>query len=756
MQTLTSLVATNANIQSLGGIESLSNLTDLDLASNSISDLTPLEGLTQLTFLRLGHNSISDITPVAGLTQLTKLWLFSNSISDITPLAGLTQLTELWLFSNSISDITPLAALTEVTDFRLEGNPISDITALVSNPGLGAGDSIRLTGTALELDDCPDLEALIGRGVDIDHDVICEPISPVTFDDPTLENEVREALGIGPTDPLTLAAVQTLTSLTASSRVDIQSLGGIEALSNLTVLDLGSNSISDLTPLAGLTQLTVLDLRTNSISDITPLAGLTQLTFLGLGSNSISDITALVANPGLGGGDLIELTGTAIELDDCPDLENLIGRGVDVDHDLICESPLPSVTFGGDGDNSFNNPDNWDSGGVPGSGENAVIPEGSGEVTLDNSVNVGGIVVSSGSTLKVTPSATLTLDESLSNVVSGGTLQIDGSLEILAGSTLNVDGALDNAGELTISGDVTGSGTIDNTSAMTVSSATLDVDLNNEGSVEINGTLMLTKASQGSGSYSLDNGDSLDFEDGLHQFEMTVIGPSSGSATVEIGSSASVLLVGGPEELAVATSSPPLRSEHLESQGQVDIQGNTDVTNSGTVTWDGGSINLGGSASLVNENTGTLNLAATTDGSPALLVEDGGTFTNGGTVTWSGGTIEMQGSARLENQEGAVFAGSGTIIGDVQNAGAFTVGGSIGDITVTGDYEQTPSGSLNVELEGASNFDVLTVGSSTLDGTLNVSLLNDFSPNIWESFPIVLGPTTGCMHKTNLPELRRD
>ena len=156
---------------------------------------------------------------------------------------------------------------------------------------------------------------------------------------------------------------------------------------------------------------------------------------------------------------------------------------------------------------------------------------------------------------------------------------------------------------------------------------------------------------------------------------------------------------------------------------------------------------------MVNENTGTLNLEATTDGSPALLVEDGGTFTNNGTVTWSGGTIEMQGNARLENQAGAVFSGSGTITGDVQNAGAFNVGGSIGNITITGDYEQTPSGSLNVELEGATDFDVLTVGSSTLDGTLNVSLLSEFSPSIGESFPIVLGTTTGRFNNTNLPEL---
>jgi Leucine-rich repeat (LRR) protein len=148
----------------------------------------------------------------------------------------------------------------------------------------------------------------------------------VTFDDPNLENAVRVALGIGPTDPLTLAAVQTLTSLFAIGN-NIQSLGGIESLPNLN--DLGLDS--------------------NSISDITPLAGLTQLEFLSLGNNPISDITALVSNPGLGAGDSIGLNGTALGFDDCPDLQALIGRGVAVFDDVKCETfnPTAKVTLGG-------------------------------------------------------------------------------------------------------------------------------------------------------------------------------------------------------------------------------------------------------------------------------------------------------------------------------------------------------------------------------------------------------------------------
>lgn len=67
----------------------------------------------------------------------------------------------------------------------------------------------------------------------------------------------------------------------------------IEKLTNLEELQLDSNEISDLTPLAKLTDLKSLRLFGNQISDISPLASLTQLTELDLRSNQIEDITPL-------------------------------------------------------------------------------------------------------------------------------------------------------------------------------------------------------------------------------------------------------------------------------------------------------------------------------------------------------------------------------------------------------------------------------------------------------------------------------
>ena len=94
MTTLTRLVAENANISDLTGLEHATNLTDLFLGdthvegegwinSNSIKDLSPLAGLTNLTRLNLSQNNITDLSPLAELTNLTWLDIGGNNLSNI-------------------------------------------------------------------------------------------------------------------------------------------------------------------------------------------------------------------------------------------------------------------------------------------------------------------------------------------------------------------------------------------------------------------------------------------------------------------------------------------------------------------------------------------------------------------------------------------------------------------------------------------------------------------------------------------------
>ena len=122
--------------------------------------------------------------------------------------------------------------------------------------------------------------------------------------DSSLRAAIETTLGKASGAPITASDMARLTRLEAGN-ADISSLTGLEHATNLTTLNLGhvyeggrpiySNSLSNISLLAGLTNLTELRLGFNLIENISPLAGLTNLTFLDLTGNSVSNI-APVAN----------------------------------------------------------------------------------------------------------------------------------------------------------------------------------------------------------------------------------------------------------------------------------------------------------------------------------------------------------------------------------------------------------------------------------------------------------------------------
>ena len=287
------------SISDISPLANLTNLTRLYLNNNSISDISPLANLTNLTRLYLNNNSISDISPLANLTNLTRLFLDTNPISDISPLANLTNLEGLFLNNNSISDISPLAGLNNLEGLWLDSNSIMDISPLVANTGLGTRDTVSVRANPLDpLSINTHIPALRSRGVGVRFDAAVT--EELNIPDPNLRAAVENALGKASGAPITTTDMETLDRLFADN-ANIHDLTGLEHAINLTILHLGveagtlnnSNSISDISPLAGLTNLTDLSLERNEISDISPLAGLTNLTVLDLERNSISDISPL-------------------------------------------------------------------------------------------------------------------------------------------------------------------------------------------------------------------------------------------------------------------------------------------------------------------------------------------------------------------------------------------------------------------------------------------------------------------------------
>ncbi len=146
------------------------------------------------------------------------------------------------------------------------------------------------------------------------------PDTPVAIEDVRLSSAIARTLGktapagqpppaAAPTgttfDPVTITQgeMATLTHLDLHA-TNIANLAGLNYASNLQSLLLHGNRVSNLEPIVGLQFLASLDLGANSLSDISALAHMPALERLWLNDNAIADISPLVANAGLGEGDI--------------------------------------------------------------------------------------------------------------------------------------------------------------------------------------------------------------------------------------------------------------------------------------------------------------------------------------------------------------------------------------------------------------------------------------------------------------------
>ena len=114
---------------------------------------------------------------------------------------------------------------------------------------------------------------------------------------------------------------------------EVSDLTPLSGLASIVELRLAGNLFTDLSPLRGLTTLQNLELTGNSVTDIGPLSGLVNLTRLDLRYNpGLSDIQALLENPGIGEGDIVELRHTQVT---CADQALLAEKGVEVRTELF-------------------------------------------------------------------------------------------------------------------------------------------------------------------------------------------------------------------------------------------------------------------------------------------------------------------------------------------------------------------------------------------------------------------------------------
>jgi hypothetical protein len=272
--------------------------------------------------------------------------------------------------------------------------------------------------------------------------------------------------------------------------------------------------------------------------------------------------------------------------------------------------------------------------------------------------------------------------------VNGGTVNFNGATSLAADVTVNLSsGVMGGSGDVTIGGALnwsggamagTGSTIVGPSAILTLNNTTHDLNRR----LENNGTATWT-----AGALQMNGGTFV----------------NNGSFTANSSSSLSCYGTGGVNAF----------------------------NNAGTFTKQGtGTTSLFVSSSGVPfNNSGTLNIPNGT-----LTFNAGFTQTAGQTML-SGGSLSANSALQFQ---GGLLSGTGTIAGSVSNSGTVSPGASPGTLTITGNYTQGESGVLNIELAGTvagTGFDRLAVGgTANLAGTLNVVLLDGFTPATSASF----------------------
>ena len=294
-----------------------------------------------------------------------------------------------------------------------------------------------------------------------------------------------------------------------------------------------------------------------------------------------------------------------------------------------------------------------------------------------------------GSTLSVT-AGTVTLTAAC--VVTGATLNIAGALNYDSSSTvasLNVTaGTLGGAGPINVTGPLTLSGGLV-TNALVVANGGLTINGNTtlNGSKLINPGLAIWSAGNitGSNNAVISN-----------LFGATFDNTFDGRA--DTGTGATPLFV---------------NAGSFRKTGASALQG--------TTTIDFQFINTG----TVEVQTNTLRYASNQQTAGITILNGGDLAVQAQPLQILGGSLVGTGLVTLANTQNLI------------NSAEVSPGLPLGELDISGDYQQTSSGALNIELGGylaGTNFDLVTVtaggagGVATLSGALNVTLSNGFSP----------------------------
>ena|GEM_PF-668899 len=330
---------------------------------------------------------------------------------------------------------------------------------------------------------------------------------------------------------------------------------------------------------------------------------------------------------------------------------------------------------------------------------------GSGTVKVAGSLNVGGTIGSATTTVVSGGVLSGTGTVSSLSVQSGGTLSpgtggvgtlaVSGDLTLASGSSTAVDVTAAAADRITVSGAASIAG------ALNVNYLGAGFDVSQYTLISSTGTLSGTFDSLNLGGTAMGNlATTLVYD--AHDVYLKLANTFVAGQAFSLDSGTAN--VNGPQTVGGLSGTGGTINT---SGGTLTIDQPTDTTFSGTIT---------GTGPITKTGSGTL-----------ILDGDNGGYS--GPTTVSGGLFEI-GDANHPNAvyggsvtvgAGGTLGGHGTITGSVVNSGGTAPGGSIGTLTVLGNYGFASGASLQQEVAANGSADLLKVGGTvTIAGNTTV------------------------------------
>jgi fibronectin-binding autotransporter adhesin len=339
-----------------------------------------------------------------------------------------------------------------------------------------------------------------------------------------------------------------------------------------------------------------------------------------------------------------------------------------------------------------------------------------------NSANV----VTNAANITLTGTSSQIIDQSSANGLANfATNASTGSFTVAGGRVFTTAGAFTNAGALTVTGSGSkfatgGSTNFTNNGTLTTASGAKEVATGSTGSFTDNGTLTVGSGTTFNTGGSLTNLSGTTLSGGTY----SISGTMQYNSTSDIATnSANITLTGSGAKIIDSSSKNALTGlASNTSTGKFTVTGGQLLSDTATAFSNAGTVTVGKSSKL------------TLTGTSATYTQTAGTTTVDGTLTAKGITVSG----------GSVFGNGGTFSGNTTNSGTFNIGdaaNTAGKETITGTYTQNSAGALDADIGGATAgtlFDQLTVSSAaSLNGTLNLDLINAFVPTIGQTFDIL-------------------